>query len=56
MSDNSLPLIITVSRQLGSGGAYLGQRIASEFSLSFYDREIINRAAKSLLVSGEELE
>jgi cytidylate kinase len=41
------PYIITISRELGSGGAYLGQRLASRLGIAYADREIVRRAAES---------
>jgi cytidylate kinase len=43
--------IITITRQLGSGGAYIGQIIASRLGLKYYDREIINLISKALNVN-----
>jgi cytidylate kinase len=48
--------IITISRQLGSGGAYVGQQIAKNMNAFFADREIINKAAKQLKTLEENLE
>ena len=39
-------LIITISRQYGSGGCQIGQQLAKELNLPFYDKEIIDLAAK----------
>jgi cytidylate kinase len=39
-------LIITISRQYGSGGRQIGQQLAKELNLPFYDKEIIDLAAK----------
>lgn len=38
--------IITISRQYGSGGREIGEKLAKKFGIPFYDREIITRAAK----------
>ena len=38
--------IITISRQFGSGGREIGQALASELGLEFYDKKIITLAAK----------
>jgi len=48
--------VITISRQLGSGGAYLGRKLATEFGISYADRSILERAAESLQVRAEDLE
>ena len=39
-------LIITISRQYGSGGRMIGQQLAKELNIPFYDKEIIDLAAK----------
>jgi cytidylate kinase len=39
-------IIITIGRQLGSGGRVIAQKLAQEFDCLFYDREILNLAAK----------
>lgn len=52
----NLPLVITISRQLGSGGAYLGQRLAEQLGILYLDREIVAQAAKQLMVFEEDLE
>lgn len=38
--------IICVGRQLGSGGRIVAQMLANEFGCNFYDRELLNLAAK----------
>ena len=38
--------IITISRQYGSGGREIGQKLAKHYDIPFYDNEIITRAAK----------
>lgn len=38
--------IITISRQYGSGGREIGEKLAKELGVPFYDNEIISRAAK----------
>ena len=43
MTDN---LIITISRQYGTGGREIGQQLALRLGIPFYDRELITRAAK----------
>lgn len=39
-------LIINVGRQLGSGGRVIATMLAKDFGCNFYDREILNLAAK----------
>jgi cytidylate kinase len=50
------PFVITISRQLGSGGAYVGQQLANNLNIFYADREIISQAAKQLSVLEEALE
>lgn len=38
--------VITISRQYGSGGREIGQKIAKHYGIPFYDNELIARAAK----------
>ena len=38
--------IISISRQYGSGGREIGQKIAEHYGIPFYDNELITRAAK----------
>jgi cytidylate kinase len=37
---------ITISRQYGSGGREVGQKLAAHYDIPFYDNELITRAAK----------
>ena len=39
-------IIINVGRQLGSGGMIIAKMLADEFGCKFYDRELLNLAAK----------
>ena len=52
----NFPTIITISRQLGSGGAYLGQRLAEQLRILYLDREIVIQAAQQLQVLETDLE
>ncbi len=45
--------IITVSREYGSGGHTIGKLLAQELSLPFYDKELIDMAAKDSGLSPE---
>ena len=38
--------IITISRQYGSGGREIGEKLAKVLGIPFYDNEVITRAAK----------
>lgn len=39
-------MIITISREFGSGGRELGKRLSDAFSIPYYDKEIIALIAK----------
>ncbi len=41
-------MVITVSRQAGSGGSYVGYEVAKELGITYVDREILRQAAKHL--------
>ena len=38
--------IITIGRQVGSGGREIGQKVASALGIPFYDKELLSQAAK----------
>lgn len=54
--EHASPFVITISRQLGSGGPYVGQQLAKKLNIFYADREIIHQAAKQLSVLEEDLE
>jgi cytidylate kinase len=37
---------ITIARQMGSGGSYVGQLIATQFGIKYVDREVLRLAAE----------
>lgn len=45
--------IITISREYGAGGHSIGQQVAQELGIPFYDRDIVRETAKA---SGFELD
>lgn len=48
-------ILITIDRQKGSGGDYLGRRLAEKLNISYYDDEIVRKAAKELYSPVDEL-
>lgn len=46
--------IIAIGREFGSGGHEIGEKIAAELGINFYDREFLSRAAKDSGI-GEDL-
>lgn len=49
-------MIITISREFGSGGREIGKRLADELGLAYYDREIITLIAKETGMSEEYIQ
>lgn len=49
-------LVITISREYGSGGRMIAKKIAEEFQMKFYDREIIALTAKEMNLDELEIE
>ena len=48
--------VITIGRQLGSKGVYMGQRISRHFGFKYLDREILVRSAEMLHVPESKLQ
>ena len=40
--------VITIGRQLGSGGKEVGLQLAEELGIKCYDKELLERAAKDV--------
>jgi cytidylate kinase len=51
---SEVPKTIAISRQRGSGGAYVGRKIAEHLSLRYIDRELLRHAAEYLCAHREE--
>jgi len=47
---------ITISRQMGSGGSYIGQIIAKQLGLKYVDREVLHLAAQEFGCDQETIE
>ena len=45
-SNNKNNLVITINREYGSGGRYVGKLLSEKLGLEFYDKELINEIAK----------
>ncbi len=43
--DNDKKILITISRESGSGGSFIGRELARELGISYVDRDIIREAA-----------
>lgn len=57
-TDNQLNkhMVITISRQYGSGGRYIGRLIADKLGIKFYDKEFITKVAQETGFSEEYIE
>lgn len=53
---STAPKIITIGRQVGSGGRLVGKVLADRLGLPFYDREILRLAAKESGIKDEFFE
>lgn len=45
--------IITISREFGSGGRFIGEEIARKLGFAYYDKEIITQIAENSGLSSE---
>ena len=43
--------IVTISREFGSGGREIGEKIAKELGYDYYDKEIITNIATNMGVN-----
>jgi cytidylate kinase len=49
-------VVLTISRQMGSGGAYVGREVARRAGIKYVDREILQEAATVLEAEDREIE
>ena len=45
--------IITISREFGSGGRFIGEKVAKKLGIAYYDKNIINDIAEKSGLSPE---
>jgi cytidylate kinase len=50
------PIVITISHQIGSGGASIGQKLAERLDIPFIDHEILRQVSEQLHLAEAELE
>lgn len=57
-TDNILnkQIVITISREYGSGGRYIGRLIADKLGIKFYDKDLITRVSENTGLSEEYIE
>ena len=49
-------IVITISREYGSGGRYIGRLVADKLGIKFYDKEFIGKLAEQTGLSEEYIE
>ncbi len=49
-------IIITINREYGSGGRYVGKLLAEKLNIAFYDKELINEISKETGLSKKYIE
>ena len=45
--------IITISREFGSGGRFIGEEVAKKLGIAYYDKNVINEIAEKSGLSPE---
>ena len=40
-------MVITIGREYGSGGKYIGERLSQELGMKLYDKEILNKVSET---------
>ena len=48
--------IITISREFGSGGRFIGEKVAKKLGIAYYDKNIINEIAEKSGLSPEYIQ
>lgn len=48
--------VITINRELGSGGRTIGRKLAQKLGVGFYDTIVINGLQEKFHLSAEEIE
>lgn len=46
MDSESTPFVITIARQMGSGGRQLAQTLAQHYGVAYYDKTVLSQAAE----------
>ncbi len=48
--------VVTISHQLGSGGAYIGEKLSEALTIPFVDRDILKKIAEKLDIAEKSVE
>lgn len=54
--DTTKKFVVTINRELGSGGRTIGKKLAERLNVKFYDKALIQELTKKFELSVEELE
>ena len=54
--DKSQKYVITINRELGSGGRTVGRKLAEKLNVPFYDKALINELKEKFHLDTEEIE
>ena len=54
--DKNQKYVITINRELGSGGRTVGRKLAEKLNVPFYDKVLINELKEKFKLSTEEVE
>lgn len=49
-------MVITIGREFGSGGKYIGEKLSEELGIKLYDKEILSKVADQIGIDLEVLE
>jgi uncharacterized membrane protein YczE/cytidylate kinase len=52
-ANRELPFVVTISREYGSGGHEVGEKLAQKLHMDFYDKDLIDKTAEELGYSSE---
>ena len=55
-TDNNQKIIITISREYGSGGRYIGKLVAEKLGIKLYDKEFVLKMAEDTGLSAKYIE
>ncbi len=54
--DKNQKYVITINRELGSGGRTVGRKLAEKLNVAFYDKALINELKKKFQLDTEQIE
>ena len=54
--DKNEKFVITINRELGSGGRTIGEKLAKKLGVPFYDKAVINALKEEYHLNANEIE